>query len=368
MKTLPLCVAALACAALSLHAAQTLDFYVVDVGQGNATIVVTPSGQTMLFDAGPVRTAGRVLAVMKEAGVDHLDYLVVSHFHEDHFGGAMEIASKVKVANFVDHGPSVEAGRSDDWWKALKEGTYRPDMRQVYDDLYGQYTKTIESGKHTVVNPGDKIPARGLDVLAVCSRGKFITTALPGAGKSNAAACADTELRHDDYAEDGQSIGLLFTLGKFRFIQLGDLTWNFSYNFFCPNNLIGTVDAYVISHHARSYPRESGENSWSWSSCPRAEVYGLHPRVAVLSLSHGGGARRDDAMKLVHNMPGLEDLWQTEKILNGPEKEHNAPEQFLGNLAGNENRPLYIKLSARPDGSFTVTNSRNGFSKSYAAH
>src|SRR5204863_6392286 len=124
----------------------------------------------------------------------------------------------------------------------------------------------------------DKLPVKGADVLAVCSRGKFITKALTGGGKSNADACAGVELRRDDYEEDGQSIGLLFTLGKFRFIQLGDLTWNFSRNFFCPNNLIGPVDAYVITHHARSYPNEAGEISHSLSSCPKAESFVFHLR------------------------------------------------------------------------------------------
>src|ERR1051326_6934951 len=99
MKILP---GALACAVLTLQAAQTLDFYIVDVGQGNATIIVTPSGQTMLFDAGPRRTAGRVLSVIREAGIERLDYMVISHFHEDHFGGAREIAQNVPVKNFLD--------------------------------------------------------------------------------------------------------------------------------------------------------------------------------------------------------------------------------------------------------------------------
>src|SRR5438045_4625513 len=110
----------------------------------------------------------------------------IRHFHEDHFGRAMEIADKVTVKNFLDHGPSIEAGKSEDWWKGLKEAQYKPGMAKIYDDLYAGYSKTIQNGKHSVVNPGDKLPIQGAGVLAVCSRGKFITKALPGAGKSNA--------------------------------------------------------------------------------------------------------------------------------------------------------------------------------------
>jgi competence protein ComEC len=361
---------ALLFSALGVHAAPTLDFYIVDVGQGNATLIVAPSGQTMLFDAGPVRTAGRVLAVMKEAGVRQIDYLAVSHYHEDHFGGVMEIAAQTPVRNFLDHGPSLEYNQSEDWWKTLKGPQFRQNlhgeasMAKTYDALFDRYTAAIQKGVHTVVNPGDKIPLKGVGVVAVCARGKVISHPLKGAGAPN-AACAGAEMRLDDYEEDGQSIGLLFTLGKFRFIQLGDLTWNFANRFFCPSNPVGTVDAYVISHHARSYPKESGDNSWSLSSAPKAEVWGLHPRVALLSLSHGAQIRRADALSMVHSSPGLEDQWQTELITQGAEKEFNAAEKFIANVGDAGGRPLYIKVSARADGSFTVTNSRNGFTKEY---
>lgn len=314
---------ALLASALPIGAAQGLDFYIIDVGQGNATLIVASSGQTMLFDAAPRRMAGRVLGVLKEAGVQQIDYLVVSHYHEDHMGGVADIAEKVKVRNFLDHGPSLEFGKNEDWWKGLKGDQYRPGMAKTYDEMIVEYNKTIQKGRHVVVNPGDKIPLQGVDVLAVLSRGKGIAGSLKGGGAAN-SACAGTELRLDDYEEDGQSIGLLFTLGRFRFAQLGDLTWNLSHRFFCPNNPIGRVDAYVVTHHARSYPKEAGENSWSLSSCPKEEVHGLDPRIAILSGGRGAPIRRADALAAVRSSPGLEDLWQTGAITTGPEKEYNS--------------------------------------------
>jgi hypothetical protein len=344
--------------------AQTLDFYVVDVGQGNATLVVSPSGRTVLLDAGPRRTADRVVAVLKQAGITKLDYVVTSHFHEDHFGGVAPVAEAFPVGTFVDHGPSVELGHGEEWWRTLKGDQYRPGMGKVYEENMAEYTQAIRKGKHAVLKPGGTIDFQGADVLAVCSGGKTISQPLPGEGRPN-AACTGIEARLDDYEEDGQSIGLLFTLGKFRFIQLGDLTWNLANGFFCPRNPVGTVDAYVITHHARSYPRSAGEMSWSLSSCPKAEVHGLRPRVAIGSLGAGAPVRRADALETVRTSPGLEDLWQTNLVRNGPEKEFNAEERFIANLGTGNQRPAFIKVSARADGSFSVTNSRNGFTKQY---
>jgi len=351
-------------AGICLGSGRTLDLYVIDVGQGNATLLVSPSGKAMLYDDGPRKTAGNVMAVMKEAGVKELDYIVISHYHEDHFGGTAEIAGKFKVGTFADHGASVEAAKSEEWWKTLKGSQYKDGMGRAYDELYGQYTKTTAQGRHLVVKAGDKIAFQGVETQAVCAAGKRISKPLKGAGEPN-PACAGIESRLEDYGEDGQSIGLLFTLGKFRFIELGDLSWNLSNALFCPNNPIGAVDAYVITHHARSYPKEAGELSWSWSSCPKSEVWGLRPRIAIGSLGSGAPIRRPDALEVVHASPGLEDLWQTRVVTVGAEKEYNAPEQFIANMGGRSETPAYIKVSASPGGSFTVTNSRNSFTKRY---
>jgi hypothetical protein len=154
--------------------------------------------------------------------------------------------------------------------------------------------------------------------------------------------------------------------GKFRFVDLGDLTWNTANALFCPKNLIGAVDAYLITHHAQAMPRELGEYYYGLSSCPPSEVYGLQPRVAILSL--GALGHRDgtsDAMKLLHSLPGL-DLWETEFIRQGGEKGYNGPERFIANLGQRSDKVPYIAMAAKEDGSFTVTNSRNGYTKQYA--
>jgi len=348
-----------------LPAAKGPEFYIVDVGHGNAVFVQSGAGQTMLIDTGARRAANRVLAFLKQAGVRQIDYLVVSHFEDDHMGATAALAAEFPIPNFVDHGESIVYGKSDEWWKQRRTPWARPGMGKAYDESYEAYRKVREKGRHIVVKPGDKIPIKGIDVRVVSSGGKAISTALKGAGAPN-AACARADRRSEDDAEDGQSIGVLVTFGKFRFVDLGDLTWNAANALFCPKNLVGRADAYVITHHAQSLPQSLGDYYYGLSCCSEAEVHGLRPRVVFLSLGALGHKEGTPAaIEVVRNSPGLEDVWQTENITAGGEAGHNAPEQFIANLGAKSAQTPFIKLAANSDGSFTVTNSRNQYAKKY---
>ena len=160
-------------------------------------------------------------------------------------------------------------------------------------------------------------------------------------------------------------MGVVVRQGKFRFIYLGDLTWNTANSLFCPKNLVGPVDAYLVTHHAQSMPNEMGDYYYGLSCCSAAEVHGLNPRVAVLSMgSLGHKAGTPAAMQVLKSVPGL-DLWQTEYIRDGGEKGFNGPEDFAANVGERSEKAPYIQLTAHADGSFSVTNSRNGTTKKY---
>jgi hypothetical protein len=238
-------------------------------------------------------------------------------------------------------------------------------MGKQFDQTFDVFLAARAKTQHIVVKPGDRIPMDGLEVDVVSAAGKVITQPLAGAGAPN-PACAGVDRRGEDDAEDGQSVGVVMLHGKFSFIDLGDLTWNNANALFCPKNLVGTVDAYVVTHHAQSMPRTLGDYYFGLSSCPPSEVKGLNPRVALLtmgSLGHREGG--PEAMKLVQSIPGL-DLWQTEFIRGGGEKGCNGPEDFIANLGGGRSDKVpFIKLTAHADGSFTVANSRNGHTKNY---
>jgi hypothetical protein len=252
-------------------------------------------------------------------------------------------------------------------------------MHERYDEMWVGYVRAREKAKHLIVNPGDRVPIEGADALVVTSGGVVLSQPLEGAGKPN-PACAGLDYREDVYMEDGQSVGLLISFGKFRFINLGDLIWNRAMALFCPNNPVGTVDVYVVTHHAQNLSRQWGDHFYGMSSCPPSEVHGLRPRVALLTMGargHGSAMGATPAcMEAVKSSPGFEDLWETNKIVTGAEKDYNPSDDFIANLGGSQAEiekgtgtgPVeYIELSANRDGSFTVTNSRNGYTKRYPA-
>ncbi len=315
-----------ACASAA-QGAKKLDLYFIDVEGGQATLVVAPSGQSLLIDTGYTGFGGRdtlrIAAAAKDAGVKRIDTLLITHFHDDHVGGVANLLDRFSVTTFLDHGPSIET-----------------------HDYPSAYATAIEKGQHTVVAAGDKIPIKDLDVTVVAAAGKVI--AGPGEPNPNCAGVAERQ-SDDETGENSQSVGVVIQFGKFRFADLGDLSWNKELALLCPENKVGKVDLYLTTHHGGESPKA---------------IWGMAPRVAIMN--NGPDKGGDPAgWKNVMASPGLEDLWQLHFAVAGG-KETNVPDTFIANVDVND-QGKHLKVSALADGSFTVTNPRNKFSKTYAA-
>src|SRR5256885_11841423 len=318
------------------NSGRPLQIYSIDVEGGQATLLVSPSGQSMLVDTGwpgfEGRDADRIVSVAKAAGVQQIDYVLITHYHNDHVGGVTQLADKIKVGTFVDHGPNLEEA---------------DQTRNNYAEYQRVLAKT--AAKHIVAKPGDKIPVSGVDVQVLTAAREHIAQPLPGAGQSN-SFCASEPAAPGDPTENSASLRVLRTYGKFRFIDLGDLTKKKEVELVCPNNPVGKVDVYLVDHHGLN------------QSSAKAFVQAVHPRVAIMNNgAHKGGS--PEAWQTVHDSPGLEDLWQVHYAEDSA-KGQNSSENVIANLNGAEGN--FIKLVAQPDGSFTVTNSRNNFQKTYA--
>ena len=341
---------------------KTLDIYVVDVEGGNATLLVSPSGQSLLIDtgnggAGAARDAGRIVDAARAAGLSHIDHLITSHWHGDHYGGLADLASQMPIRHFIDHGPTVQKNEATERF-----------LQTTYRELYAK-------AKHTVVKPGDAIPMTGLGVRIVTSNGALISTSLPGAGQPN-PLCAAGPTPVNAIPEDPESVGSHVTFGRFRALHLGDLTTDKEFQLVCPTNRMGTVDVLLGLHHGQD------------TSNSQPFVHAVQPRVAVMN----NGTRKGGwpvVMRTLYSSPGFEDVWQMHfSLLSG--QEYTAPGLFIANGIDDEQvampvaplplpppgsnappapvhngRAYWIKISAQEDGTFTVTNARNGFSKTY---
>jgi beta-lactamase superfamily II metal-dependent hydrolase len=333
MKLLGICALGLVLAAGPGRAAKNLEVFFIDVEGGAATLVAGP-GESLLIDTGYSghnhRDAERIAAAAKAAGVKKIDYLLITHYHEDHAGGVPQLMEKLPVHTFVDHGPTVETSKQ-------------------LEVLYKTYEGYRQKGAHLEVKPGDRIPVKGLDVEVVSAAGKAIGSALAGAGQAN-PDCAGFQKQDDDKSENAQSVGVVITYNKFRMVDLGDLTWNKEYDLVCPANKLGTADVYVVSHHGTAT-----------SGSPQL-LHAIHPRVAIMENGprKGGSA---SAWQIIHDSPGLQDLWQLHFAVDGG-KEHNSADQLIANVE-EICEAKWIRLTVRPDGSFTVFNSRNKFERQY---
>lgn len=319
---------------MAVPAPKPLQIYFIDVEGGQATLVVSPSGQSLLVDTGwpgnEGRDADRILAAAHQAGLQQIDYVLITHYHRDHVGGVPQLVDGIKVGTFVDHGPNLEDS-------------------QVTRTDYAAYEKAIAGHPRVTVKPGWRVPIKGIEVRVLAAAGDHISSPFPGAGEAN-SYCKGEATAPDDATENARSAGVLITYGQFRFLDLGDLTKKKELELACPNNLLGPVDLFLVTHHGADL------------SNPKALVWALHPRVAVID----NGARKGAspaAWQIVHDSPGLEDLWQLHYAAES-DKDHNVDPDHIANVKENcEGK--YFKVMAEPDGSFTLTNARTGNQKTY---
>ena len=208
-----------------------------DVEGGGTLLIVTPSGQSLLVDTGfpgnADRDAKRIADAAKAAGLKKIDILWITHFHTDHAGGVPALAKLIPIDNFYDHGDSIESNT--------------PAGAKLYDDY-----KAVAQGKRITVKPGDKIPLAGVEITALSAAGQVIDKPLPGVSSAPNAFCKDVPQKPEDKTETGQSAGFLLTYGNFKFLDLGDLTWDREMMLACPVNKLGTVTLFQASHHGFS--------------------------------------------------------------------------------------------------------------------
>jgi beta-lactamase superfamily II metal-dependent hydrolase len=420
MKRLALSLSAIALAAtLSAQAQKTkpLEIWVVDVEGGKAALYVSPTGQTAMIDTGfpGARDLDRIMAAIADAGVKQIDYLISTHYHVDHIGNVVGLSKRIPVGTFVDHGSTVE-GPDVPQVAPGADGIPVTKPREQIEGFQAAYAELYGKAKHLVVKPGDRVPITGLDWRIVTSAGQVLKSPpLPAGGKANSYCAGFTPMAGTaglNDPDDAQSVGSVIILGQFRALDFGDMWRTKELALMCPTNPIGTVDLYFASSHG------------AIASGSLPFVHAIQPRVAIMQNgTRKGGA--PEPMQTILSSPGFQDLWQMHWSYNAM-LEQNSPALYIANVedaatiagvvtapprgagagrgatapaqatpqpataqtppaagaptgpapaGGGRGRgnatghtPAYwLKVAAYPDGTFTLTNPRNGFTKTYAA-
>jgi competence protein ComEC len=331
--------ALLAAALLRAAAAQTLEMYFIDVEGGQSTLIVTPAGESLLVDTGydgfNGRDAKRIFAAARDAGVMRIDYLLMTHFHQDHDGGIVELSRQLPIKTFFDHGNLVRSP------EALAESRWTATAA-----AYSAYAAVRARGKHVEPKPGQRLPLKGVEAVWVSSAAATIKTPVAGAGQKN-PACPAAGPEAAEKLENPRSTGFHLRFGKFRFVDLGDLSGAPLFALVCPANLLGSIDLYLVPHHG------GADTSYA------ATFAAVQPRAALVN----NGATKGGSVEVfaaLRGMPGV-DLWQLHRSeLPGVP---NVADDRIANL--DDSTGHWIKASASEDGSFTVTNGRTGATTSY---
>jgi beta-lactamase superfamily II metal-dependent hydrolase len=342
------CVVAAALAALggAARTAKTLDIFFIDVEGGQSTLVVTPAGESLLIDTGfratdftdtttnRGRDARRIVSAARSAGLTHIDYLLITHFHGDHDGGVADVALQMPIRTFIDHG-GVHA-----------DAESVPGTLEAFD----AYAAVRAAGSHLEPKPGDRLPLRGIDAVVVSADRTVLAQPLPGARGPNAACAGAPALPAQEVHENPRSTGVVLTYGAFRFLDVGDLSGPPLRGLACPDDKIGPIDAYLVAHHGGP------------DAADAATFAAFRPRVAIVNNGPAKGGA-PELFALLHRLPSV-DAWQLHRSENP--RVANFADDRIANL--DDRTADWLKLAASPDGSFAITNGRTGRTTRYARH
>jgi beta-lactamase superfamily II metal-dependent hydrolase len=330
---------------------RSLEIYFIDVQGGAATLIVTPERESILIDSGwpglNDRDPKRIVHALKDlAGCDHLDHLVTTHWHMDHFGGAKGLSQLVAIGRYWDRGLPEDSDAKGDF----------PDGPSTNDPL-GKAYREASAGKRKGLKAGDVLPFKGVKAMVLASGGEVVDRAAASRFRDGAAIQTANQLCESappdlpvDASDNARSLAIIFSLGKFQFFDAGDLTWNVEKKLVCPTDLVGPVDLYQVTHHGMD------------NSNHPTVVQTIAPVVAIMN----NGPKKGGApatVKLLKSIPSIKAAYQLHKNAATSDQE-NTDAELIANK--NETGGELIRVRVTSDGSrFTVQLGERGPEKTF---
>jgi beta-lactamase superfamily II metal-dependent hydrolase len=336
----------------ALAAGKTLKIVEPDMEGGGGTLYVTPEGVSVLVDTGTPpggmwttsldganSGVDRIVTAAKALGVKKIDYVIITHYHGDHVGGVGALLDAMPVGVFIDHGPNREMHNSID-------PPGQPGKTQIG---YLKYLQLIKGHKRIIAKAGQVFHFGSLTDTIVIADGKPIAKPLKGAGGPG-VECDLPSMAEDGGIENAKSIGSLFTFGKVKIAAFGDLTWDREHDLVCPVNKVGHVNILIVDNHGLGTSNNPGF------------IHTIAPEIAIM----GNGSKKGSLpapVAAVNSSPGLQGFWRVHEPTLHPELAGDP--NYLANLGPNPSHGYALTLDVARDGEVTVTNTRNGFSKTY---
>ncbi|HWG43574.1 MAG TPA: MBL fold metallo-hydrolase [Gemmataceae bacterium] len=324
---------------LCAEEARGLDIYFIDTEGGAATLLVTPQKESVLIDCGNPggRDAERIHRAATRAGLKAIDHLIITHWHSDHYGGVGRLSKLLPIHHYYDRG--IPDKLADD--------------PKNFPLLIAAY-RTATGGKSRTLKPGDEITLKqtkgGIPLRLLCLCGGGVV--LPDKdGVAENPLAKDIKPKPADTSDNANSLGFRLSFGGFRFLDLGDLTWNIEHKLVSPTDKVGKVDVYQVTHHGLDI-----------SNNP-ALLKTVSPRVAVFN----NGARKGchpAVTTTLRRLPEIQAIYQMHRNLTVGGAENTDP-AFIAN-PDEKCQGESIHLAIAADGrSYTVTVGSKGKPRRY---